>query len=142
MSPAGAETKVWTFDDFQPGADLGTVEVVIDPRRLDLWRRIYGPETDSSRTSPAEGGPPGLLVAAMMAGYIKVIQPRPPGNVHAGQTLAFTPHRVRPGARLSLSFSCLDKVLKRERRWITFGVRVHDGEQLAMRGEISSIWAA
>lgn len=131
------ETKVWTFDDFEIGAALDTVEIVIDAHRMDLWTRIYGREDDAR-----ESLPPGLLVAAMMEGYVKGIQPRPPGNVHAGQTLAFTAHRVRSGARLSLAFSCLGKELKRERRWITFGVRVHDGPHLAMAGEILSIWAA
>lgn len=125
---------VWTFDDFAVGADLGTVEVTLDNRRLDLWRQIYGED--------GAGVPPGLLVALMMEGYIKAIQPRPPGNIHAGQTLAFTSHQVRPGARIALTFSCLAKALVRERRRITFGVRAVDGGALVMSGEIQSLWAA
>lgn len=137
MSAADTQGVVWTFDDFEPGAALGTVEVAVDARRQELWTQIYG--TGGSGQGEV---PPGLLVAAMMEAYLKVIERRPPGNVHAGQTLAFTGHRVAPGARLSFAFSCKDKVLKRERRWVTFAVRAHDGEHLALSGEISSIWAA
>lgn len=139
MTDSDTDTRPWTFDDFEVGADLGTVRIIVDDRRLSLWKRIYGRE---SLRDTMDAVPQGLLVAAMMEGYIKAIQPRPPGNVHAGQQITFSSHRVAPGASLTLAFTCLDKQLKRERRWVTFGVRVTDGDRLAMSGEISSIWAA
>ena len=135
-----SRAEAWTFDDFEVGTDLGTVELTLDERRLGLWRQIYGEEHDNGR---GDGGvAPGMLVAAMMEGYIKAIQPRPPGNIHAGQTLAFTSHAVKPGARIALTFSCLAKALVRERRRITFAVRAFDDGALVMSGEIQSIWAA
>ncbi len=116
--------------------DFGTIESRIDQRKLELWRSIYGP--------PATPGevPSGILVALMMEAYIKAIQPRPPGNVHAGQKLAFTGHRVSEGAVLTVGLTCLGKRFHKERRWLTFGVSVHEGDALVMAGEISTIWAA
>ena len=134
MAVPAARAEIWKFDDFEVGADLGTVEVTLDAHRLELWRQIYGED--------GAAVPPGLLVAAMMEGYIKAIQPRPPGNIHAGQTLAFTSHAVKPGARIALTISCLAKALVRERRRITCAVRAFDDGALVMSGEIQSIWAA
>lgn len=139
MTDSGTDIRPWTFDDFEIGAELGTLHIVVDDRRLSLWKRIYGEESLRDTTDTV---PQGLLVAAMMEGYIKAIQPRPPGNIHAGQQITFASHQVAFGASLTLAFTCLGKEFKRERRWVTFGVRVMDGDRLAMSGEISSIWAA
>lgn len=133
------EPDPWTYADFEPGAGIGTVEVTIDERRLGLWNRIYADAGGDARGDDAV--PEGLVVAAMMEGFINVIHPRPPGNVHAGQTLSFTGARVRPGARLSVSFTCEAKEIRRERRRVTFGVRILDGNRLVAHGEIRSIWA-
>jgi acyl dehydratase len=130
----------WTFDDFEAGADLATVPVALDEGRIASWNRIYADA--GGRIDPsAETVPRGLIVAAMMEGYIRAIQPRPPGNIHAGQTLAFTGTPVRVGARLDIAFSCQTKEFRRERRWLTFGVRVLDDDHVVAEGEISSIWA-
>ncbi len=140
MSAAPPPKGVWTFGDFEVGTDLGTVDVVLDDRRLALWNRVYS-FAGSAVSSDDKAVPDGLIVAAMMEAYIKVIQPRPPGNIHAGQTLAFAGRSVRPGIQLSLVFACVGKAIKRERKWLTFGVRVMDGDALVARGDISSIWA-
>jgi len=135
-----ATDSPWTFDDFEVGADLATVPVALDAGRIASWNRIYagaGGQIDPS----AESVPHGLVVAAMMEGYIAAIQPRPPGNIHAGQTLAFTGARVKPGARLDIAFSCKAKEIRRERRWLTFGVCIRDGDRVVAEGEIASIWA-
>ncbi|HUF88214.1 MAG TPA: hypothetical protein VMM59_12590 [Thermohalobaculum sp.] len=140
MSGTGDAADPWTYDDFEVGAGIGTVEVALDERRLGLWRRIYaGPGAEAGAGDAAV--PQGVVVAAMMEGFIKVIDPRPPGNIHAGQTLDFSGVPVRPGARLSIVFTCMAREIRRERRWVTFGVRVLDGETPVARGEIVSIWA-
>lgn len=140
MSEPKERTDVWTYDDFTAGGALGTVEVMLDARRLDLWNRVYAGV--GGAVAPGDDAVPhGLVVAAMMEGFIEVIQPRPPGNIHAGQKLGFTGRPIRPGTRLSLVFTCLAKEIKRERRWLTFGVRILDGRRPTASGEISAIWA-
>lgn len=133
------ERDPWTYDDFACGSAIDTVEVTIDARRVGLWNRIYGKA--SGEVGEGDPLPEGLVVAAMMEGFIKAIHPRPPGNIHAGQTLSFTGTRVNPGAHLSVAFTCEAKDIRRERRWVTFGVCVREGEQLIAEGEINSIWA-
>lgn len=129
----------WTYDDFRPSAEIGSAEVVIDAQRIGLWNRIYAP---AGGAAPADGPvPPGLVVAAMMEGFIRAIQPRPPGNIHAGQTLAFAGAEVRAGARLTVTFTCKAREIRRERRWVTFGVSIRDGGRLVAEGEIAAIWA-
>lgn len=130
------ERDVWSFEDFIVGETVGEASVVLDRRRAALWSRLFG-ESKAEDSVPA-----GLVVAAMMEAYIRAIQPRPPGNIHAGQTLAFTGHRPRSGATLRFAFACRDKALKRERRWVWFGVEAHEGDALAATGTLTSIWAA
>ena len=126
-------TGPWTFDDFEPGAAVGDATVALDARRMALWERLHG---------PAEGVPAGLVLAAMMEAYIAAIQPRPKGNVHAGQTLAFPGRRPEPGATLRFAFACRDKALKRGRRWVWFDFEADDGDGPVATGTIAAVWAA
>ncbi len=133
-----APGSVWTFDNFAEGAPIGSIKVVLDDQRLALWQRIYAP---AGASMPARTVPYSLLVAAMMECYLKVIPARPPGNVHAAQTLSFPDEPVAPGTRLRFDFSCLSKALKRDRRWVTLSVRAFDRERPVLSGEIITIWA-
>lgn len=135
---ATAQSDVWIFDDFAEGATIGSVEVTLDDHRLALWQRIYAPV---GATLPPNETPYSLLVAAMMECYLKVIPSRPPGNVHAAQTLSFPDQPVAPGTRLRFDFSCLSKALKRDRRWVTLGVRAFDCERPVLDGKIVTVWA-
>lgn len=128
--------QVWTFDDFEPGQSLGAYEVPIDATRLALWQRIHGP-FDSDGPLPS-----GMLISAMMEAYTEVVQPRPPGNIHVGQRLTFSGAALQPGALLRTAFICLGKQVRKERRWLTFGVSMHARQAWIMDGEISVIWAA
>ena len=125
--------SVWTFEDFEAGAPVGEATVALDHRRLDLWERLHG---------PADGLPSGLVLAAMMEAYIAAIQPRPEGNVHAGQTLAFSGRRPAPDAGLHFAFACRDKALKRDRRWVWFDFEAADSAGPVAAGTITAIWAA
>lgn len=128
----------WTFDDFSEGMALGSIDVVVDEHRTSLWRRIYA---RGESWNEADAVPQSLIVAAMMEAYLKIIQPRPPGNVHAGQKIVMTGNSVMAGARLTFGFSCLGKAMKRERRWMTLGVSGSQDARPVMRGEIVTIWA-
>jgi len=123
---------VWVFDDFHPGAELGHVSIVLNAERISNWSAIYGGTSDHV--------PPGLLVAVMMEAYLKAIQPRPPGNIHASQKLIFG-EAAKPGDQLDATLTCIDKTMRNERRWVTFGVTLRNRSRDVLRGEIRTIWA-
>lgn len=124
---------VWVFDRFRPGEALGRHAIALDDTRLADWQAIYG--------ATADGGlPSGILVAAMMEAYLKAFSPRPPGNIHAAQTLAFGAP-VQPGDRLEAEVSCLWKEVRKARRWVGFGVVLRKGDREVLAGEIRTIWA-
>ena len=125
-------TRPWTFDDFARGAAIGDATVELDARRMALWERLHG---------PVDGVPAGVVVAAMMEAYVAAIQPRPQGNVHAGQSLAFD-RRPEPGATLRFAFACRDKALKRGRCWVWFDLTAEDRAGPVASGMITAIWAA
>lgn len=125
---------IWTYDDFLPGSVLGRRSIALDVQRVAHWTAIYG--------APATPGllPSGLLVAAMMEAYLRAIQPRPPGNIHASQTLRFS-GTARPGDEIEAEVTCVAKELRRERRWVTFGVSLRSRARDVLGGEIRTIWA-
>lgn len=125
---------IWTYDDFLPGSVLGRLVIALDVQRIAHWAAIYG--------APATPGqlPAGLLVAAMMEAYLRAIQPRPPGNIHASQTLRFR-GTARPGDEIAAEVTCVAKELRRERRWVTFGVNLRSRADDVLSGEICTIWA-
>jgi acyl dehydratase len=131
-NPSG---DVWTFDDFEPGSELGRLSLCLDESRLHNWSSIYGSPQSS------ENVPSGMLVAAMMEAYLKAFQPRPPGNIHVNQKLTFSGRPVKVGTQVDIVVSCLSKELRKERRWVNFGVAMRDGQEDVLRGESLIIWA-
>lgn len=125
---------VWVFDDFRPGSALGHLAIPLDAMRLAHWAAIYGEPAVAGRV------PSGMLVAAMMEAYLTAIQPRPPGNIHASQKLTFGAPAA-PGDRLDAEVTCLWKEVRRERRWVAFGVTLRSGDRDVLSGEIRTIWA-
>lgn len=124
--------ETWTYDRFEVGQVFGTQFIVIDEPRREMARAIY---SDDPR---GEGET--LLVASMMKAYIDAIQPRPPGNVHIGQTLAFVGELPSDGS-LEFEVICAGKELRGDTRRVTFGVNARHAGQLVMAGEILTIWA-
>lgn len=136
MGPALKDTP-WTFADFPVGEPMAEVAIELSEARAATWASLYG----GAPKLAGEPAPRGLAVAAMMEAYIRAIQPRPPGNVHAGQTLTFF-GKPKVGATLTARFTVVAKELKKERRWLTLGVEMFDGGEKVLSGEILSIWAA
>jgi hypothetical protein len=132
-------TEAWTYADFQPGHNFGKMSIVLDVDRLAQWDAIYGGGGDSN--DPARLVPQGLLVTCMMEAYLGLIQPRPPGNIHAGQSIVFGTSHVWLGDTVTITASCMDKTLRKGRGWVIFEVTVARGDQTLLRGEIRSIWA-
>lgn len=126
--------EIWTFERFEPGRSFGVVEVRMDAVKRARWQEIFGPSADETL-------PRGVVVAAMMEAYIRAIQPRPKGNVHAAQTLDFTNHKPRWNDTISIAVSCLSKEDKKGRYWVDFGIEATAGDKMVLSGTIRSIWA-
>lgn len=127
----------WTFDDFEPGATIGSAEQTIDDAKVNAWLAIYQDQPDTRPRVPA-----GMAMLIVMHGYAEAVQPRPNGNVHAAQAL--TIKRVpQVGDRLTTNVRCQKKELKKERRWVTFDVEVRDQHgNLCYEATNTSVWAA
>ncbi|RXV59155.1 hypothetical protein C6W92_15685 [Roseovarius sp. A46] len=132
-------TDVWTFADFHPGHSFGEMSITLDPDRLAKWDAIYGGGSKSDDTSRPL--PRGLLVTCMMEAYLGLIQPRPPGNIHAGQSLNFGTGHVRLGDTVTLKATCRDKTERKGRGWVTFALTVTRGAETLLSGDVRSIWA-
>lgn len=125
----------WTYERLQPGMDFGVVRVPLDAARVKGWEAVYGPVSGTV-------APDGLIVAGMMEAYIRAIQPRPDGNIHAAQRLAFTGAQAALGDEIAFMIGVAVKELRKGRRWVTFSARAAVEGRDLMRGDIVSIWAA
>ena len=126
---------VWSFDNFAVAQVLGEISVDLDEGRIDLWERIFG---DVDRGLPL---PRGLVVSALVEGFIRSGQPRPKGNVHASQTLSFTDAVVRAGDTISVSATVVDKELRKGRKWVTFRLTANVAGAQLCSGDFQVIWA-
>jgi hypothetical protein len=130
-------SAVILWDDFQPGATLGEITQVYDASLSSAWQGIFGKE---GAGKPAEGA--GIAVAMMMRGYLGVVTPRPPGNVHTRQrfTLEAMPSHGDP---IRTVVTCLGKERKRDRRYVEFDVRgTGIGGRAIYNAVLTLIWAA
>lgn len=134
-----AATDVWTFADFHPGHSFGEMSITLDAVRLAKWNAIYGGASEPY--NPSRPLPCGLLVTCMMEAYLGLIQPRPPGNIHAGQSLEFSTGHVRLGDTVTMKATCRDKTERNGRGWVTFALTVTRGAETLLRGDVRSIWA-
>jgi hypothetical protein len=71
-----------------------------------------------------------------------MLHPHPPGNIHARQRLRLG-SPLRRGDVMTTSVTCRSKEIRKERRWVTFGVESRsDGDVLLCEGEMTVVWAA
>jgi hypothetical protein len=132
----GARARPYLFDDFVPGAALGEATCTYDEATATQWRRIFGAGT------PPGAEAAGIAVALMMRGYLSVVAPRPPGNVHAGQRLRLS-SLPQPGEPVRTVVACADKVTRRERRFVDLEVTATGiGQRPLFAGRLTLIWAA
>ena len=127
---------MWTFETFAPVQDFGAFDYQVDEAAFDRWVALY---PDDAAHRPLV--PSGMAVAVMMRAYMALLQPRPPGNIHAGQHLHI--HRLaRIGDTMTTSLACIAKELRKERRWVTFETETRDAAgELLFTGRLTSIWA-
>jgi len=128
------------FDDFQPGALMGQVEEVYDAKQAQRWQAIFGSTSQEGANGPAEGA--SMAVINMMRAYLKVVAPRPPGNLHAKQKLRM--HGIpQQGERIQVEVHCVGKEIRRERRYVELQVQgTGTGGRVLFDGLINLIWAA
>lgn len=124
-----------TYDTFIPGEVMGSSEAVLDAAKLRAWSDLF-PEDDLNGVMPH-----GMVAAIAMQAYAEVVQPRPPGNVHAAQHFDLL-RLPRAGERLTTTITCLAKELRKERRRVTLEMDCVGSEGPAFRGRMTVLWAA
>lgn len=133
-------SDVILFDHFSPGDVLGECTQCYDPAQIQRWQSLFGHTESDGAGGFAEQA--GIATVMMMRAYLQIVAPRPPGNIHAGQKMHMQsqPH---PGETVTLVVRCLDKTLRRERRFIELGVTClgADGRSI-FTGQLTLIWAA
>ena len=126
-----------TFDTFEPGRLYGSNTETIGQALLDRWCALYPWDRPAPGTVPA-----GVATVLTMRAYMHALQPRPPGNVHAGSTMrVLAPLRL--GGRITTEIRCAGKELRRERRFVDVGSRsVDETGAVVAEGTLRLIWAA
>ena len=124
-----------TYETFTPGEVMGSSAEVLDAAKLQAWQDLF-PEDDLHGVMPH-----GMVAAIAMRAYAEVLQPRPPGNVHAAQR--FELFRLpRAGERLTTTVTCLEKEIRKGRFRVTLGMETVGSEGPAFRGRMTVLWAA
>jgi len=123
------------WDDFQPGTALGEITQTFTPALARAWQDIFG-----EGSGPAEGA--GIAVAMMMRGFLNVVAPRPPGNVHARQHFELLATPV-PGEAIRTRVDCRSKEMRRGRRYLELQIQGSGAaDRPVYRGVLTLIWAA
>lgn len=131
-----ARAAPYLFDDFVPGSALGHATCTYDEAMAAGWRRIFGAH------QPAGVEAAGVALALMMRGYLSVVAPRPPGNVHASQRLQLSA-LPRPGEQVCTLVACAGKEIRRERRYVEIDVSATGtGQRPLFAGRLTLVWAA
>lgn len=131
---------VLTFSDLTPNAIIGQHIDVFDQKMADRWKSIF---INTSNGSSDDGAlRASIAVVLAMRAMLLVAAPRPPGNVHARQYIK-TYALPKLNETVISEVSCLHKEIKRERRYVDFGVvgKSDDGHPI-YEARMSLIWAA
>lgn len=131
------------FEDLVPGQEMGQYTLKYDEKFVHGWQHIAGssPETQiPARQSRAQAASVSLML--MMRAFLIVVRPRPPGNIHARQSLSFC-GLPAVGDELSVSVTCLAKKMHKGRRYVEFAVQaVNQRQEPTFQGMLTLIWAA
>jgi hypothetical protein len=135
MASEQPEPALWDFARFVDGQVLGTHRMCLDESRLRLWSEIFEMPGNEGALSGS------LLVNAMMEAYLSVAQPRPPGNIHAGQKITSYGRPPKLGETLSVTIAVGGKSERKNRNWLAFNSTIRAGDEVLLEGEILTIWA-
>jgi hypothetical protein len=129
-------TPVLTFSSFAPGTLMGRAEMLLDAAAFQQWFELF-PEDEQGTVMPA-----GMVAVVTMRAYSEVVAPRPPGNVHGAQRFEIERLPLL-GDRLVTEFRCVDKKLRGERKWVTFGsTTTGPAGKRFFTGRMTILWAA
>jgi acyl dehydratase len=124
-----------TYADFEPGRVMGSSDFTLGAAALDAWCRLF-PADDLGGAMPH-----GMAAVIAMRAYVEVVQPRPPGNVHAAQRFEVV-RLPRLGETLTTAVACVAKEIRRDRRRVTFGTETAGSDgRLAISGRMTVLWA-
>ena len=112
--------ELWTFEKFEVGALIGSSLQRVD-EFIKSWGSIYG-VIDRNGSLPY-----GAAQLLIMKAYAEVVQPRPPGNIHATQKCRLNSVPVL-GRETKVSVSCTAKYIRGNRKVVDFGVEISDAE--------------
>lgn len=125
------------FEGFQPGAVLGRACERVDAALLEQWVQLYPWD------QPAPGEvPAGLSTVLLMRAYMRILSPRPPGNIHARQRIELI-DALRLDEEVATEIRCAGKQLRKERRYVELVTRSTGERGRALfDGTMTLIWAA
>ena len=106
-----SDGPVFNFAHYEPGKHYGAREFAVDDATVAKWRSVY-PNDDDSGVMPA-----GMLAMIVIDAVLTLNAPRPPGGVHGGQTFDIL-RMPRIGETLRTEVWCLDKEIKKDRKWV------------------------
>ena len=136
MSEPGPDERPWTFARLTPGAVLGTAVETVTDADVARFLALYAGEPD-----PRPRVPPGMVMLLVMRGYARAVTPRPPGNVHAAQSLTIL-RLPRVGDMLTTTVRCASAEERKGRRWVRLAVLAQDADgERCYRGVITSLWS-
>lgn len=135
LLPQARLQPTYTFDNFKAGELLGRQALTLEQPLVDQWVELF-PEDRNTR-----GMPPGMTAVVFSRAYSRILQPRPPGNVHGEQTFTLS-QMPQIGDQLMTDLWCTNKTLKGTHRWIQFTseTRKASGE-LLFSGQMTTLWA-
>ena len=127
------------FDDFVPGALMGERDEVYDATQAARWQALFGTQ-GSQDSDGAEAA--SMAVINMMRGYLNLVMPRPPGNMHARQRLQMC-SLPEPGETIRVAVRCIAKEVRRERKYVELQVTGNGVQGRALfDAQLTLIWAA
>jgi acyl dehydratase len=129
--------NVLTFEGFKAGAVMGSASERVEQPLLDNWLQLYPWDVPAAGEAPA-----GMSTVLLMRAYMRILTPRPPGNIHARQKIDFVAP-ARLGEDVTTEIACTGKELRKERRYVELATRsTGDGGRELFRGAMTLIWAA
>lgn len=130
------DQTIFNYDRYEPGKSYGTRDFNVDESTVARWRGVY-PNDDDAGVMPG-----GMLAMIVIDAVLTLNSPRPPGGVHGGQT--FDVERMpRIGEALRTEVWCLDKEIKKERKWVRMRseTRSLDSGELLFTGIMTTLVA-
>ncbi|QEW23211.1 hypothetical protein LA6_005447 (plasmid) [Paracoccaceae bacterium] len=123
----------WLYHDFQPGEQIRCMQLDVPQDARQLVQAAF-PDL------PPDQGDIELTIAMLMRAYTLLVDPRPPGNIHAEQNMRIF-RTLRAGETVPATASCLEKERKSGRNWVVFEIRIGTVSDPVARVNMRMVWA-